>query len=47
MCDSTSDSRRTRVAGMSIAIAPRAPDGVRLFPDDFSGESLGALECLC
>jgi hypothetical protein len=42
MCGSTSDSRRTRVAGMSIVMAPRAPDGVRPFTDDLSGESLGA-----
>ena len=42
ICGSTNDSRRTRVAGMSAAMALRGPDDVRSFTDYLSGVSLGA-----
>jgi asparagine synthase (glutamine-hydrolysing) len=42
ICGSTDDSRRTRVAEMNAAMAPRGPDDVRAFTDYLSGVSLGA-----
>jgi asparagine synthase (glutamine-hydrolysing) len=41
ICGSTNDSRRTRVVGMSAAMAPRGPDDVRVFTDFFTSVSLG------
>jgi asparagine synthase (glutamine-hydrolysing) len=42
ICGSTSDSRRTRVAGMNAAMAYRGSDDVRTFTDFLSGLSLGS-----
>jgi asparagine synthase (glutamine-hydrolysing) len=42
ICGSTNDPRRTRVAGMTAAMARRGPDDVRSFTDYLSGVSLGA-----
>ena len=42
ICGSTNDSRRTRVAEMNAAMAPRGPDDEGTYSDYFSGVSLGA-----
>jgi asparagine synthase (glutamine-hydrolysing) len=42
ICGSTSDSRRTRVAGMNAAMAYRGSEDVRTFTDFLSGLSLGS-----
>jgi asparagine synthetase B (glutamine-hydrolysing) len=36
ICGHTNDPRRTQVAGMNAAMAPRGPDNERTFTDYFS-----------